>query len=562
MSGAFPARFAVSALSAICVLLLTACPEKARMGKWFVDEGRSRGLDFEHVSGSTGEAGVLPLLPEIVGGGAALADLDGDGDLDAYLVQSGPRPDRPELPRLNDQLFFNDGAGYFEPANVDAATGYGMGVAAGDYDADGDVDLYVTNVGSNHLLRNDGHGDFTDVAQEAGVDHAGWGTAAAFVDLDTDGDLDLFLVNYMNWSLALEKDCRARGKPTYCSPTAYKSPAIDRLYRNNGDGSFTDVTVAAGINRSSGNGLGLVVADFNNDGLPDLFVANDKTLNQFWINEGALRFSDLANDWGCAVDEHGMAKAGMGVGAGDVDDDGDVDVLVVNLEGETDSYFRNEGNYFADATAMMGLGAASGRHTRFGVALADFDNDGAYDIYEANGKVDGDVADPSDAFAEPNVLYHGTRTPRGHRFVALPGGGVSEPLVHTSRGVAIGDVDNDGGLDLLVVNRDARAYLLMNHVPRRGNWVRLKVLEPDGRQALGARVIASVDNGAGGSRQISREVVRVGSYLASNDPRVLVGLGDEERLSALRVRWIDGVEEAFTPARAGETVILRRGWGL
>ena len=536
--------------------MLVGCPGPDDADVWFVDEAAERGLVFRHRSGSTRDPGVLPLLPEIVGGGAALVDVDGDGDLDAYLVQSGWRLDAPDAPRDSNQLFINRGNGYFDAAATGPQTGYGMGVTAGDYDADGDVDLYVTNVGSNALLRNDGRGRFEDVAAAAGVAHDGWGTAAAFIDLDGDTDLDLFLVNYMNWSLALEKDCQARGKPTYCSPTAYKSPAVDRLFRNNGDGTFTDVTVAAGINRSSGNGLGLVVADFNNDGRVDLFVANDKTLNQLWINEGDLSFSDQASDWGCAVDEHGMAKAGMGVGAGDVDDDGDVDVLVVNLEGETDSYFRNEGDYFADATAMMGLGAASGRFTRFGVALADFDNDGLLDLYEANGKVDGDVASSVDAFAEPNVLYRGTRTGGRHRFEPVQGGGVAEAAVHTSRGVAMGDVDNDGGLDLLVVNRDGGAYLLMNHAPARGNWVRLRVLERDGRVALGARVSVTV-----GTRIVSREVARVGSYLASNDPRVLIGLGGQERALSLRVRWIDGSEEAFAPVTAGQTGVLRRGQG-
>ena len=542
----------------IGLLLLGGCKDGSApdADPWFAEEARERGLSFEHRSGFTRGQDQLPLLPEIVGGGAALADVDGDGDLDAYLVQSGYRLDAAGGARRGNQLFLNRGDGTFDSSGEGAHDGYGMGVTAADYDADGDVDLYVTNVGANALLRNDGRGHFEDVAAAAGVAHEGWGTAAAFVDLDGDSDLDLFLVNYMNWSVDLEKDCRARGKPTYCSPTAYKAPAVDRLFRNNGDGTFTDVTVVAGINRSSGNGLGLVAADFNDDGLLDLFVANDKTLNHLWINEGAMRFTDQAGQWGCAVDEHGMAKAGMGVGAGDVDEDGDVDVLVVNLEGETDSYFRNEGRYFADATSMIGLGATSGRHTRFGVALADFDNDGSFDLYEANGKVDGDVNLAEDAFAEPNVLYRGERGPAGIRFKPTGPSNTATALVHTSRGVAIGDVDNDGGLDLLVVNRDAGAYLLMNRVARRGNWIRVRVLEGD-RMALGARVLASVSG-----RWLSREVQRTGSYLASNDPRVVIGLGPLEGADEVRVRWADGEVESFGRADAGHTLTLRRGAGV
>ncbi len=535
------------------VLLQLGCAEFPGDAAWFVDEAGARGLDFEHRSGFTRGTGLRPLLPEIVGGGAALADFDGDGDLDAYLVQSGWRLDDSSAARTGNQLYLNRGDGTFEAANGIGDSGYGMGVTAGDYDGDGDVDLYVTNVGANALLRNDGTGRFEDVAVMAGVAHPGWGTAAAFLDLDTDGDLDLFLVNYMNWSLDIEKECRARGKLTYCSPTAYKSPAVDRLFRNNGDGTFTDVTVAAGLNRSSGNGLGLVAADFNNDGHLDLFVANDKTLNHLWINEGGLRFTDRAGAWGCAVDEHGMAKAGMGVGAGDVDDDGDVDVVVVNLEGETDSFFRNEGRYFADATSMIGLGATSGRYTRFGVALVDFDNDGTLDLFEANGKVDGDVNLADDAFAEPNVLYRGESRAGGVRFV--PVGEAMAPLRHTSRAVAVGDVDNDGGMDLLIVNRDARAYLLMNRAPGRGNWIRISVREEDAL-ALGARVLAKVDG-----RWLAREVQRTGSYLASNDPRVLIGLAEAGEAGEVRVRWADGEVESFGSISAGETVTLRRGEG-
>ena len=552
-------------------LALAACvdPPEPPEGPWFSEEARQRGIDFVHRSGFAER----PLLPEIVGGGAALADVDGDGDLDAYLVQSGWRldgsaQDREAAP--GNVLYINRGDGHFA-AHPDAAadTGYGMGVAPGDYDNDGDVDFYVTNVGANALLRNDGTGRFENVAVEAGVADPSWGTGAAFMDFDVDGDLDLFVVNYIDWSLATEKDCRSRGKRTYCSPTTYNAPAMDRLFRNEGDGTFTDATVQAGIHRAYGNGLGIATADFNDDGLVDVFVANDKTVNQLWLNEGGLVFEEAAADWGCAVDEHGIAKAGMGVGAADVDEDGDRDLLVVNLGGETDSYFRNEFGHFEDASATMGLGAQSRRFTRFGLALADFDNDGALDIYQANGKVDGDVDAAEDPFAEPNVLYwlgyRGEEAGAGSQysnewervFRLMPNGGTATPLVHTSRAVAVGDVNGDGGQDLLVVNRDSPAYLLMNRLRKRGDWIRFRVLD-GGRDALGATV--SMALGKHDSRRRERDVQVASSYLAGNEPHVHFGTRAQLAYD-VRVRWPGGEEEAFGDFPTRMTAVLRRGGG-
>ena len=456
-------------------------------------------------------------------------------------------------------LYLNRGDGYFDEAPGAAGAddrGYGMGAAAGDYDNDGDVDLYVTNYGPNVLYRNDGTGRFEDVSRAAGVDDPGWGSAAAFLDLDADGDLDLFLVNYMNWTPEIERDCYVRGAITYCGPGQYALPAMDRLYRNDGDGSFTDITSDAGINVAFGNGLGVVGADFNRDGLTDVFVANDMLVNQLWLNRGDLRFEDESLLWGCTVDEHGIEKAGMGVAAADFDDDDDTDLLVVNMEQQTDSFFRNEGGYFVDATRMVGLGASSLRHTRFGVALADLDHDGRLDLYEANGRIES--SDPSlvQDFAEPNTLYRGTAGETSFRFEEVaPEGGVDPPLRHTSRGLAVGDVDNDGALDLLVVNRDAEPYLLMNRAAR-GNWVRFEVRTSTGRDAHGASVSATV-----GHVRMRRDVQPGASYLTSSDPRVHFGLGRETRAENVIVTWPGGIREVFGGFEAGRTYRLVQGLG-
>ena len=544
----FGCRRLVGAAAGLALLPSFHGCDQMRQTSWFVEEAEQRGIDFAHVSGHRDRF----LLPEIVGSGAALADVDGDGDLDAYLVQSGSL--YADGPRREDRLYLNQGGGRFarSAASVPHLPGYGMGVAAGDYDNDGDVDLYVTALGPNALLRNDGRGVFTEVGLAAGVADPGFGASAGFLDLDQDGDLDLFLVNYIHWSEDAEIECYIAGTLNYCPPQNYDAAAPDRLFRNDGDGTFTDVSDEAGLNLAFGNGFGIVGADFDGDARTDIYVANDMTVNQLWLNQGGLRLRDAAVRLGVGVDSYGTAKAGMGVASGDLDDDGDVDVLVVNLEGQTDSLFRNQGDWFDDATAEFGLGVTL-RHTRFGVAFADFDNDGRLDLYEANGRVSATESREGDMFAEENDLY---RLQEDGRFALLsPAGGVDGPLVHTSRGLALGDVDDDGGLDLLIVNRDAPAYLLMNRA-RRGNYARFRVLTRHGRDAHAATVSANV----GGTRQ-HRDVAPVSSYLSSNDPRVHFGLGEEEQARNVVVRWPNGEREAFGDHAHGRTATLRQGQG-
>ncbi len=533
---------------------------------WFVEEAAARGLHFRHQSSQRGEDSPL-MFPDIVGGGVTLADLDGDGDLDAYFVQSGVLDEEARATAPPNQLYFNRGDGTFElAANPGPAAdrGYGMGAAAGDYDNDGDVDLYVTNLGANRLLRNNGKGEFEEVGAAAGVDHDGFGTAAAFLDLDRDGDLDLFLVNYVDWDPSIEKDCFMGGVRTYCLPTNYASPGMDVLYRNNGDGSFTDITRQAGIDlaygrhaaqfRASRPGLGLVSADFDQDGLLDVFVANDLMVDQLWMNQGGLRFEDQATLWGCDLDEHGIAKGGMGVGAADIDGDADVDLLVVNAMSQTDSFYRNEQRYFSDMTSSIGLGTVSRRYTRFGVALVDFDNDGLLDLYHANGAIATFEPEGDDPYAEPNVLYR--HMPSGRFEIMGTAGGTTTSLMHTSRGLAYGDLDNDGGIDLVIVNRDAAPYLLMNRVPARGHWIRFTVRNRQGRDDYGA-VVSLV----AGGRSLHRSVQVAASYLASNDPRVHFGLGENEQVSDVRVDWISGTTEWFGQFDASQTVELVEGNG-
>jgi len=277
--------------------------------------------------------------------------------------------------------------------------------------------------------------------------------------------------------------------------------------------------------------------------------------NQLWLNRGDLRFEDESMLWGCAVDENGITKAGMGVAAADIDNDDDTDLLVVNLEQQTDSFFRNEGNYFVDATRAVGLGTSSLRYTRFGVALADFNNDGRLDLYEANGRIES-LNPSAQEFEEPNTLYQGTNSIGEFRFEeVMPEGGVATPLIHTSRGLAVGDVNNDGGLDLLVVNKDAAPYLLINQLSR-GQWARFRVVTSTGRDAHGASVSATV-----GATRMRRDVQPSASYLASNDPRVHFGMGDETKIRDVIVTWPGGEQERFGDFKAGATNLLKKGLG-
>jgi len=539
-------------------------PEPAPPGfqPWFADEAAARGLQFVHVSGHD-EAW---LMPEIMGGGGALLDADDDGALDAYLVQSGwlvPRPGQEPPPN---QLFLNAGDGRFRDA-TDASgagdRGYGMGVACGDMDADGDVDLFVTNVGPDVLLANDGGGRFRDVTAAAGVGDPGFGASAAFADLDADGRLDLFVTNYLAWSVAGELNCHNdMGGRDYCDPANYAAPARSTLYRNLGGGRFLDVSDSSGVGSVPGTGLGVLCADLDADGRGDVFVANDGMPGRLWRNLGGLRFEERGMLAGCALDQSGKAKAGMGVAAADVDTDGDLDLLVCNLDQQSDSFFLNDGaGLFSDRTQRFGLALASRRFTRFGVGLADFDQDGALDLFQANGRVRRQWRRwADDPYAEPNLLQAGEA---GGRFRTLPSlDGTAQPVARTSRGAALGDIDGDGALDVLVVNRDGPAQLLHNLVGERqraagtGHAVRFDVREASGGPALGATLTLGA-----GERRLRADVRAASSYLSSHDPRVHVGLGAVDRATDVRVRWVDGVEERFGDFAADALHVLRRGQG-
>ena len=504
---------------------------------WLEDKARTSGVSFTWVSGDTGAFN----MPEIIGGGAALLDFDNDGDLDMYFIQGGHLG---KVATEHNVLLRNDDGVFTDVTEQSDTgdTGYGMGVAVGDYNNDSYVDIFITNVGKNVLLKNNGDGTFEDVSELASVDDAGWGASAAFSDFDADGDLDLYAINYLVWDDGLDLDCfNAKGALDYCSPTNYMAPAKDLLYRNNGDGTFTNMSESAGIGMRTGTGLGVLCNDFTGDGKIDIYVANDGMADQLWQNNGNWSFTDVAALRGCALDDEGRPKAGMGVTTNDFDNDGDFDILVCNLFGESDSLYSNEGDYFVDITARKGIRTATRHATRFGLGWVDFNNDGILDLYEANGRVQRmGIANTDDPFAEKNYLLEGT-SKKWKRINSI-----ANQQTHTSRAAVFGDINNDGGIDVLVINRDAPAYVLMNVHPSKGNSVQFKVLDSHGRDAIGA-----VLSGTIGATRMTRPVQSAWSYMAANDPRVHFGLGDASEITDVTITWVDGSTTDFGSFKRG-----------
>ncbi|MDY7095198.1 MAG: CRTAC1 family protein [Acidobacteriota bacterium] len=584
----------VSAILFACAFWATACGEEstktpsaddrqppteseAAESPLFENVARQAGLDFVHVNGMSGELYIL----EVMGSGAALFDYDGDGDLDLYLVQGHALPPLTrEHPPLSDRLFRND-LRNGEPRFVDVteeagieATGYGMGVASGDVDGDGHRDLFVTNYGANQLWRNRGDGTFVDITEAAGVgstsqNGTSWSTATAFLDYDRDGHLDLFVGNFLDFTVETHRRCTAEtSAPDYCSPTVY-SPVPDRLFRGRGDGTFEDVTEAAGLGAAFGNCLGVVTGDLNGDGWQDLYVANDSTPNQMWINNGDGTFSDQALLSGNAYNREGKAEASMGVSAADPDGDGDLDLFMTHLNSETNTFYLNTGDgLFEDRSLEQGLAAPSLPYTSFGTLWMDYDNDSWLDLLVLNGEVkkiwSQDAAGDPLPLKQPDQLFRNVQGT--YQDVSdLAGPALTEPSV--SRAGVFGDIDNDGDLDVVVTLNNGPVKLLLNRATeteeaRDNRWLGLRLVDAEG-SVLGAQVSVQLPPARElAGRQLVRRVRVDGSYLAAHDPRVLVGLGEiEAETVTVTVRWPDGTREVWQDLPLEAYSTLRRGGG-
>jgi tetratricopeptide (TPR) repeat protein len=515
----------------------------------FEEIAKRSGIDYQYDCAARGDM----FLGDTMGGGVGLLDYDGDGWLDIYLVNGCSLPyDRANPPRPN-KLYRNRGDGRFEDVTARAGVGgqgYGMGCAVGDYDNDGHDDLFVTGLGQTVLYRNNGDGSFTDVTARSGVQSAFWTTAAGFGDLDGDGDLDLVAVTYVAADPASAHSCPdATGKPIHCPPGQF-NPQPDLLFRNNGDGTFTDVSKDAGLDVPGGDGLGLAIADLDDDGRLDLFVANDAAPNFLFRNRGGLRFEEVGTSAGVAYDRTGRATASMGVVAEDLDGDGQIDLFHTNFINEGSTLLHNlGGGQFLDATVNAGLAAPSRPVTGFGTAALDVDNDGLLDLFAANGHVDDRpwIAHP---MAQLQHLYR-ARAP-GRYEPAGPGAAPYFTRPAVGRGAAAGDLDNDGRVDLVVIHRDQPLALLRNVTPG-GHWVGLRLIgSRSSRTPVGARVTCQA-----GGRSAVRWLTSGTSYLAANDPRLWFGLGTALTIDRLEVRWPSGLVQTWAHLRADRILEIR-----
>ena len=544
--------------------------QKSSQPPWFRDLSEEVGLDFRHETGATGEL----LLPEIMGSGAALFDAEGDGDLDLYLVngaldlggspsETGPR----------NRLYLQRSDGGFDDATATSGLGdpgYGMGVAVGDVDNDGLPDVYVTNLGLDRLFHNrgsdaEGRPRFEDVTEALGTGVEGWSTSATFVDVDRDGYLDLYVVRYVEYDRSVRCYDTA-GRHEYCGPTAYPG-ATDVLLCNLGPDADGRPRFRPwpGFDPPAAAGLGVVSEDFDGDGRLDIYIANDADPNQLWV-ERKGRLVDEALVLGASVNAMGAAEAGMGVLAADFDGDQDADLFMTHLENESNTLYLNRGadQGFSDATAGSGLDASSTAFTGFGTAALDVDLDGDLDLLVANGRVfrstrlPGDLESPWDDYAEPNFFYRNDEFGDGGSFELVQGLADSFDRVEISRGLAVGDVDRDGDLDLLVSQTQGPARLLLNEAPREGHWLIVEAIDPRYRRpALGAVITVS----AGGTSW--RRALHSGSsYLSSHEPITHFGLGQTSQVDEIEIRWPDGLVEAFPRAEVDQRLRLLRGEGV
>jgi hypothetical protein len=557
-------RVAVALAAGLSVVAPTAADTPLR----FTDITRQAGIDFQHVNGASS----AHHLVETMGSGGLFFDLDRDGWIDIFLVDGGSVADRVVDRRARHRLFRNRGDGTF--ADVTGRSGiehrgYGMGACAADYDGDGDTDLYVTNDGPNQLYQNRGDGTFVDVTAAARVGEPRWSAGCAFADLDRDGDLDLWVTNYVAADRARSPICgdQKRGVRFYCHPLNYQ-PLPNTLYRND-LGRFTDVSREAGLDRLRSNGLGVLIVDHDEDGWPDVFVANDSLPNHLFRNFGNLRFREEGLRAGVAVGADGQARAGMGIDAGDYDGDGRLDLVVTNLDFQMHSLHRALADHsFAWSTIESGVGYPTLPFVGFGVAFLDADNDTRLDLAIANGHIlpNAPAFRAGATYLQRRLLFRNTT---GRRFVEVgqsAGSGLAPERV--GRGLAAGDIDNDGDLDLLVTNNGQSVDLLRNDGPTsvegtadadgRPHALLLRLAGRAGNaDGIGARVQVT----AGGVTQ-RRDVIAGSSYLSQHDVRVHVGLAGAARADAVEVHWPSGAVDTLRDVAANQILTIREGVGI
>ena len=526
---------------------------------WFADVTERSGLHFVHDAGPP----ATYFMPQMLASGGALFDFDNDGRLDVYLVQNGGPQSR-----ATNRLFHQEANGTFRDVSAGShldVAGWGMGAAVGDVNNDGWPDVLVTEFGRIRLFLNNRNGTFTDVSMQAGVEDAGWATSACFFDYDRDGWLDLFVANYVEYKPQTTCNDRA-GKRDFCGPASFPGSA-GRLFHNSGArfGSprFADATVRSGIGRTKGPALGALCADLTGDRWPDVLVANDGAANYLWVNRHDGTFAEEAVQRGVAYDGMGRPQANMGIAFGDVNGDGLMDVFITHLPSELHiGWVQGPAGFFQDRTSAIGLATPRWHSTGFGTAFADFDQDGALDLAVVNGAVKrlDKVAEGLNGrdywswYAERNQLFANDGAGR-FRDISLDNPSFSTPP-GVSRGLAVGDVDGDGALDLLVMRTASSARLFRNVAPARGHWLKIRAIEPahGGRDAYGAEITVRA-----GRRSWKRVIVAGTSFLSASPAEAHIGLGQVDRVDGIDIAWPDGTDEHFPGTAVDRAIVLKKG---
>ena len=528
-------------------------PVKADTGVQFVDVTQEVGIHWTHIDGRSGQKYFM----ETLGSGAAFFDYDADGDADLYFVNGAPLPGYVAKEIPTNCLYQNNGDGTFTDVTEIAGvgdTGYGHGCAVGDYNNDGQLDLYVTNYGTNRLYRNNGDGTFTDVAEVAGVTEARWSSSCAFADYDRDGHLDLYVVNYIVFDIDENPWCglKEKGIRAYCEPDNFPAQS-DTLFRNNGDGTFTDVTKTAGVYNTTGKGLGVVWGDYNNDGAPDLYVANDSTENFFYHNNDDGTFEEVGFMIGVALSEDGAPENGMGTAFGDWNNDGWFDLTVTNYAQQTNTLYQNDADgFFTDATATTKTAQVTYPYLGWATAFIDYDNDGYQDLFVANGHLHDNLSElgQQGTYGQRNLLfrnnYDGTFTEVSETL------GPGMKLEDVSRGATFADYDLDGDIDIVVTNSNTIPRLLRNEGGNQKNWLQVRLVATTGpTDAIGARVSIKT-----GELTQTREVRSGDGYLSQRELTLHFGIGDYEQVDSIEVRWQSGMRQLIESVPANQVLSL------
>jgi hypothetical protein len=519
------------------------------------DVTRETGITFVHTDGGCGRRYIM----ETVTAGLALFDYDGDGNTDIYFLNGAPLKGTKSNVIPKNALYRNEGGWKFTDVTEKAGvgdTGYGLGVAVGDYDNDGDLDMYLNNYGPNVLYRNNGDGIFTDVTKQAGVDNGFQvGAGTCFLDIDKDGDLDLYVSNYLEFSYEKHVSTATSGFPVYANPRFYL-PLPDTLYRNNGDGTFTDVSEASGVGKHAGWGMGIVCGDYDNDGDTDVFIGNDVGENFLFENDGTGRFEEVGLMTGTAYDMHGDEQGSMGVDCGDYDNDGLLDFYVTSYQRQLATLYRNLGDgVFEDATLLTGAGAGTLPYVTWGNSFVDFDNDGDRDIFIACGHLQDNVEsyDGTSNYLTQNILQMNTGDGRFINVSDNSGDGMKVEL--SSRGAGFDDLDNDGDMDVVITNSRREPTILRNDSPGGGHWLQIKLRgTTTNRDGVGAHVKV-----AAGDLTLLDEVHSGRGYQSHYGTRLHFGLGDHDKADRIEVRWIGGDIDVFENVAADQLITLTEG---